>query len=189
MSVIAPRTSLGLPTRFQLIVGKADAFEKEGWRYGHQPASRHKPNSVRSIFVYKPWRSFISSPVPRCPTRLYPAWLNKAGARCDYYPRVPGIHRLERRSISLFCLAPPGVFPAPGFTAEPVGSYPAISPLPGTISNLEHLSSACSVRKWCWAVYFLRHFPSTKACASSRPRFRAAGCLSVFGLSSTPDFS
>lgn len=95
------------------------------------PAPRHKPNSVRSVFTGR-GDHLSHLQLRRCLTRLRPVRLNKTGARRDYYPRVSGISRLERRSISLFCLAPPGVFPAPGLTAEPVGSYPAISPLPST---------------------------------------------------------
>ena len=48
------------------------------------------------------------------------------------------MNRADRRSTSLLCLAPPGVFPASDFTAEPVGSYPAISPLPSTTFGPTH---------------------------------------------------
>ena len=57
------------------------------------------------------------------------------------------------RSVSLFGLAPCGVWPATSVTSRAVGSYRTFSPLPSTPSTLSAPSSR-------GAVYFLCHFPS-----------------------------
>jgi len=48
----------------------------------------------------------------------------------DYYPGAPDLHRGGQAILSLFCLAPHGVFRAPTITRRAVGSYPAFSPFP-----------------------------------------------------------
>jgi len=60
-------------------------------------------------------------------------------------PRGP---RVSRRIVSLFGLAPGGVFPATYVAISAVRSYRTISPLPSRNEK---------------AVYFLWHFPSTRA--------------------------
>lgn len=55
-------------------------------------------------------------------------------ASCDYYPEdSEALSRLRNGQATrflLFCLAPHGVFRAPGLAPGAVGSYPAFSPLP-----------------------------------------------------------
>jgi hypothetical protein len=69
-----------------------------------------KPNSVVDDHLSR-------AACAACPART--------SAGCDYYPGETG-----RRPISLFCLAPHGVFRAPELARRAVGFYPAVSPLP-----------------------------------------------------------
>src|ERR1043166_1440576 len=80
-------------------------------------------------------------------------------------------------ALSLFCLAPHGVFRASRITPRAVSSYLAISPLPVLENN-----SCCFKEP---AVSFLRHFPSTPTCIGAARVFYAACCRMVFGLSSS----
>src|SRR4051794_22291590 len=66
--------------------------------------------------------------VPLCGMRLLPE-----------SSRLP---EFGKRTNSLFCLAPQGVFLAIRLTPDPVGSYPAISPLPSTILKSTRSMSA-----------------------------------------------
>ena len=81
-----------------------------------------KPDSVRSTALAGTWTAICLAPRLSGGTVL---------ADCDYYPEVtlgfrPGIGQATR--ILLFCLAPHGVFRAPGLAPGAVGSYPAFSP-------------------------------------------------------------
>ncbi len=74
------------------------------------------------------------SPEPGRPFVLLRAFRAEQPFRsCDYYPEVTLGFRLgigQATRILLFCLAPHGVFRAPGLAPGAVGSYPAFSPLP-----------------------------------------------------------
>ena len=83
-----------------------------------------KPDSVRSAAFAGTWTAIC----------LAPAFRRRQPFRsCDYYPEVTLGFRLgigQATRILLFCLAPHGVFRAPGLASGAVGSYPAFSPLP-----------------------------------------------------------
>ena len=79
-----------------------------------------KPNSVRPILSQGDHLS-------------HPAKAGRSAKRNATITRELSVTRVGKRTNSLFCLAPQGVFPAIRLTPDPVGSYPAISPLPSTI--------------------------------------------------------
>lgn len=95
-----------------------------------------RPDSVRRVIgkpVTLPWRTFL--------------WATRCHAALAIYPHAPS-NRLERVAprACLFDVAPDGVWPASAVASPAVGSYPTISPLPGSLRSR--------------AVYFLCHFPS-----------------------------
>ena len=55
------------------------------------------------------------------------------GAGATITRKLPGEPDRDRRSGSLLCLAPHGVFRAPALARRAVGSYPAFSPLPAAL--------------------------------------------------------
>ncbi len=86
------------------------------WRKPNPVNARLAPGAVAVIYL----APHAARPVSRDATitRGHPAGAGSAG---DLLP--------------LFCLAPHGVFPAPSLAAGPVGSYPAISPLPAAVET------------------------------------------------------
>ena len=56
-------------------------------------------------------------------------------------PVRPLVGLRSRRPLPLFCLAPHGVFRAPGIAPGAVGSYPAFSPLPAVSPSCEVLTA------------------------------------------------
>jgi hypothetical protein len=82
--------------------------------------SWYKPNSVSA---FARWRSFIS---------LGFLSARQQGAGCDYYPRASSCFRgkTSGQLHPLFVLHHMGFFVRSRLREDPVGSYPAVSPLP-----------------------------------------------------------
>lgn len=90
-----------------------------------------KPDSVRSAAFTGTWTAICLAPHLSDGAVL---------ADCDYYPEVPRSFRSgfgQATRFLLFCLAPHGVFRAPGLASGAVGSYPAFSPFPSGFHRLE----------------------------------------------------
>lgn len=138
----------------RMIPREGEEEEREG--RSRKPDSVRPDEAGRTIIFLAPAIPELPSAPKRFRVRLIPGLI------------PPKRNRTGDPDFALFCLAPRGVCLAPSVTLGAVSSYLAFSPLP-------HRSEA---------VCFLRHYPSTVACALRRPRFREARCLEESGLSS-----
>ncbi len=85
----------------------------------------------------------------------------------------------------LFVLHRMGFFLRSGLRRNPVGSYPAFSPLPSTFfTTLNEVNVA--IMKEVLGGLFSVTLSVTRGFRFGCPRFHGAYCLLVFGLSSTP---
>ncbi len=132
---------------------RRDACARQMWKRGEMCQSACKPGSVRR--ANPPRRPFIWDARCRTPLATYP------DSRCENTPGAGA------PALSLFGLAPGGVYRAVCVAAAAVGSYPTLSPLPG--------HDPFGFGK---AVCFLWHFPW------GRPRRALPGTVSSW----SPDF-
>ena len=107
---------------------------------------------------------------------------------CDYYPRIHLSSTPEREAgylSPLFVLHRMGFFLRSGLRRNPVGSYPAFSPLPSTFfTTLNKVNVA--IMKEVLGGLFSVTLSVTRGFRLGCPRFHGAYRLLVFGLSSTP---
>ena len=131
-----------------------------------------KPNSVLSDHssrraitdaLQQPTRRFRHPSIFRGACAPFPTEELFAWARRAVTPSPP---EEERRCPCLFGLAPCGVYHAACITADAVGSYPTLSPLPQTA----YMNSLLTKKtQQPGAVYFLLHWPYL-APSSAKPR-------------------